>query len=622
MDPRLLDYYNRELAYLREMGAEFAAEFPKVAARLDLSASEGADPYVERLIEGCAFLAARVQLKVDAEFPRFSQHLLHMVYPDYLSPVPSMAVVQFTPQRAEGALLGGFALARGTVLRSQTGRGEQTPCEFRTAQDVVLWPLEVAAAEYIATPGGLAALGVDPPRGTRAALRVVLKTWAGLRFDQLALDDLPVYLRGDDVGTRLFELLHTARLGVLARPGERPPAWTHALPASAIAHTGFGDDEAILPQGPRGFSGHRLLREYFACPTARRAFAFTGLSGAVRRCAGDTLELFVPLARADAALERAVEASHLALYCTPAVNLFPRRGDRIHLSEQQREFHVVADRTRPLDFEVYAVTQVTGYGAAGDTGQAFLPFYAVRDRAPQAGAYYTLTREPRLVSARARRTGPRSNYIGSEVFVALVDANEAPYHHALRQLGVDLLCTNRDLPLHMPVGKGDTDFTLVESAPVAAVRCVVGPTRPRPAAVERELSWHLLAQLTLNHLSLLDNDEVQGAVALRELLALYADPADSGARRQVDGVQRVASRPVVRRIPLPGPVTFGRGVEITLTLDEHAFEGTGPLLLGLVLGEYFTRAVTINAFTETVLRGAERGELLRGSARLGRRDVV
>src|SRR6267142_6744615 len=112
MDRRLLDYYNRELQHIREMGAEFAQEFPKIAGRLGLEGFECADPYVERLLEGFAFLAARVQLKLDAEFPRFTQHLLDVVYPHYLAPTPSMAVVQMRPNLAEGTLAQGYRVPR------------------------------------------------------------------------------------------------------------------------------------------------------------------------------------------------------------------------------------------------------------------------------------------------------------------------------------------------------------------------------------------------------------------------------------------------------------------------------------------------------------------------------
>ena len=161
MDPRLLEYYNRELQFMRDMGGEFAEEFPKIAGRLGLDGFECADPYVERLLEGFSFLAARVQLKIDAEFPRFTQHLLESVYPHYLAPTPSVAVVEFHPDPAEASLADGFRLPRGTVLQGGIAGSEQTSCEFRTAHEVTLWPLRVTEAEYFSHAG--AARTLDRP---------------------------------------------------------------------------------------------------------------------------------------------------------------------------------------------------------------------------------------------------------------------------------------------------------------------------------------------------------------------------------------------------------------------------------------------------------------------------
>src|SRR5436305_1028883 len=115
MDIRLLRHYNRELQHLREMGAEFAAEFPKIAARLRIDDLEVSDPYVERLLEGFAFLAARVQLRLDAEFPRFTQRLLDILYPQFMAPVPSMLIAQVDPLLEDGALAAGVTLPRRTL---------------------------------------------------------------------------------------------------------------------------------------------------------------------------------------------------------------------------------------------------------------------------------------------------------------------------------------------------------------------------------------------------------------------------------------------------------------------------------------------------------------------------
>jgi Uncharacterized protein conserved in bacteria len=127
MEGKLLEYYNRELAYLREMGAEFAERYPKVAGRLGMRGIEVADPYVERMMEGVAFLTSRVQLKMDAEFPRFSQRLLEMIAPNYLAPTPSMAIAELQPDINKGDLSKGFVVPRGTMMDSQVLRKTASP---------------------------------------------------------------------------------------------------------------------------------------------------------------------------------------------------------------------------------------------------------------------------------------------------------------------------------------------------------------------------------------------------------------------------------------------------------------------------------------------------------------
>jgi len=622
MDPRLLKYYNRELQYMREMGGEFAQEFPKIAGRLGLEGFECADPYVERLLEGFAFLAARVQLKLDAEFPRFTQHLLEAVYPHYLAPTPSMAVVRFQPDLTEGGLAEGFSLPRGSVLRSLLGKNDQTSCEYRTAHDIELWPLELTEAGYLTT---LAGTGLPELPGVKAGIRLSLRTTAGLTFDKLSLENLPLYLQGvNDLPMHLYEQLLGNAIAVVARPAVRPPPWHEIIDQAPVRPMGFDDSQALLPCGPRSFQGYRLLHEYSAFPARYMFVELAGLGPAVRRCKGDELELFVLLDRHDAYLEKLIDATHFALFCAPAINLFPKECDRIHLSHKFSEHHVVPDRTRPMDFEVYAISGVTGYGTGTDLEQEFLPFYTSNDLAAQRPeqAFYTVHREPRVLSSRQQRNGPRSSYIGSEVFLALVDAAEAPYRADLRQLGVTGLCTNRDLPLHMPIGKENTDFTLEAGAPVETLRCAAGPTKPKPSWAEGDSTWRLVSHLSLNYLSLMDSDDGQGAAALRELLALYGDVGEAPVRKQISGVRSVSASPVVRRIPVPGPIALGRGQEITLTLDEDAFEGAGVFLLGAVLERFFARYASINSFTQTNISTLERGEIMRWPLRTGQRHVL
>jgi type VI secretion system protein ImpG len=617
VNPRFLRYYSQELQYLRELGGEFAQDYPKIAGRLGLDSFECADPYVERLLEGFSFLAARVQMKIDAEYPRFTQHLSELVYPQFLAPTPSMAVVQLQPDLSNPALQKGFVVKRGSAMRGVLGKLDNTACEYRSAHELTLWPIELVEARFV-TLGGVRT-GIPSPPTAKAGIRLRLRTTAPA-FRDLPLDRLCLHLRGADaLPVRIYELMLGSIEGVLVTPVAQPADWHVLLPKTALRPRGFGTDDALLPASGRSFAGYRLVQEYFAFPQRYQFLDLTGLQAGLRRCAEQEVEVTILLSRGDAQLEKTLDGRHFALHCTPVINLFQRRADRINLAGEQLEYHVLADRTRPMDYEVCQVESVTGYGSGPGSEQAFRPFYMARDLGvPDPDqAYFQLRREQRVLSQRQKRDGPRSSYIGSETFISLVDAARAPYSVDLRQLGLTVWCSNRDLPLAMPLGVGKTDFILDAGAPVVAVRCLAGPSEPRPSFAEGSVAWRLLSHLSLNYLSLLDTDREQGAAALREMLALYCHPADAYAQRQVEGLRSISSRPITRRMPSPGPITFGRGIEVAVTFDDAAFEGAGVFLLGAVLAEFFAEYVSINSFTETVVRTLTRGPIMRWPAREG-----
>lgn len=625
MDPRFLDYYNRELAYVREQGGEFAEQFPKVAGRLGMRGIEVADPYVERLLEGFAFMSARVQLKMDAEFPRFSQRLLDLVYPGYLAPTPAMGVASFEPSRSEGGSPEGFVLPRHSRLRGRLSAHEQTACEFRTAHDLTLWPIRLVEARLTAAPPDLPIARFRWGEPVRGALRLVFETTGQLEVAALKLDSLPLFITGTpDTASKLQELLHTQCLGLLVHAGGLPIKELIPYQADALACEGFATEQAMLPLDSRSFDGYRLLHEYFAFPERYRFFSVNGLQRALPQIAGNRFEVVVLLKAGNTALEAVVDASNLLLHCAPVVNLFSRTSDRIPVSANRFEYHAVIDRGRPLDFEIHSINRVTGHHSDTDREMVFEPFYAAADTDRRgSGAYFSVRREPRLLSEKSRRNGPRTGYVGSECFLSLVDANEAPFTAELRQVTVEALCTNRDLSLLAPTGgNGGSDLTLQASAPVESIRFVVGPTRPTPALAERDVTWRLISHLSLNYITLTDVDDKQGAAALRELLGLYARLGDVGADAQVGAIQKLAVMEVNRRVPGRGPIVFGRGVQLDLLLDEVPLAGVSPWLLGAVLEQFFARHVGLNSFTEFVLRSTQRGQIARWRPRIGRRPSV
>ena len=633
MDPRFLEYYERELQYIRESGGEFAREFPKIAGRLGLDSFACADPYVERLLEGFAYLAARVQLKVDAEFPRFSQRLLEMVYPHCLAPLPSMVVVQMQPDLNDGSLMNGFFVPRDTALRSRIAEGEQTACEYRTSHNLTLWPLALIEAEYLPSASSVVGAGSISCAGLKAGLRLRLQCSSGLNFNQLPLDRLTVFLRGGNIAAGLYEQLFSNLLQVVVQPAEAQAKTTPVvLPANIVKRSGFANEQALLPYNLRSFSGYRLLQEYFAFPERFMFVELTSLQTALVRCEADTLDLFFQFNHSNKHLAEGVNLSHFSLFCTPAINLFPKRADRIHLTSRTTDNHIIPDRTRPADFEVYSVTEVVGFGGQADPEMEFLSFYQTSDRRglDPRQAYYALYREPRRTATNRRKLkrSARAGYVGTEAFLSLVDSREAPYPSSLKQLGVMTLCTNRDLPISLPLGGGQGDFTILSGGPVDAVRCLVGPSRPKPSNAMQNVSWQLISHLSLNYLSLSDNDAEEGAAALRQLLMLYGDRSDAHIQRQIQGLRSISTKPVIRRIvPFgktnrPVPISFGRGLEVIIEFEEAAFEGSGVFLLGAVLENFFSRYVSLNSFTETVIKTIERGEIKRWPTRMGNRNLV
>jgi type VI secretion system protein ImpG len=621
MDERLLAYYNSELRHAREMAGEFAREFPKIAGRLalDRDAKEICpDPYVERLLEGFAFLAARVHLKLDAEFPRFTQTLLETVYPHYLSPVPSMGVVRFDPDPRDPGPEEGFLLERGTALRSQA---DGTPCQFRTAHPVRLWPLKIADSRYYTRT--LAELEIPGRLEAKAALSIRLQTTGNKKFKELKLDRLPFFIRGaDEIPLWIYEQVFGRATHIILQIPKGEQAFREILPASTIRRIGFGDEEALLPRSPRTFEGYRLLKEYFACPQRFLFFELSELGPAIQRCDAERLEIILVFRSAESKLDNRVDANSLALFCAPVINLFPKRLDPILISDRFAEFHIVPERTRPIDFEVYQILEVVGISAKTNEEQRFEPFYLARDGEGLSRAYYTVNRFPRVLTAKEKKFGAVSSYAGSELFVSLVDPKAAPYSRQLSQLSITALCTNRHLPIQLPIAIGDTDLSTELYAPLSSVRWLVGPTVPVASIAEGDPSWRTISHLSLNYLSLLDFKDGEGAVGLRELLKLYTNRNDLFALRQVDGIRSVTSSPILRRVGADGPLTFARGLEIKVTVDEGAFEGSGIFVLGAVLAQFFARYVSLNSFTETVLISQRRGEVMRWPSLIGKRHII
>lgn len=647
-------YLGVELGHLREVCSEFARQHPKVAERIDLGEDPqhlSRDPYVNLLMEASASLSAMVHQELDAEFPRLVQALLDLIHPLFLCPVPSMAIVNFTPRPGDPSLAKGVTIPRHTVLQSLAAKGERTVCTFRTAHPVELWPFSLSGVEYVPRRG----LGrLELPEGKRAAaaLRLSFRADPGITFQRLAagegdrdarsgppgLDRIVLNIRDDGKGylrgpgsraSMIYEQFFRLATEVVVQAG--PEARSGRVPAEGglprIARVGFSPEEALLPTDERSPQGYRLLREYFSFPERFLFVAFEGLNAALMAVADEEVTLTVLLKEEQPELGNLdvepLSTRDFSLFATPCINLFEQDFSRVRISDRESEYAVHADSGAKREYEIYSLSRVTGYGR-GDERRAFRPLYSVTDADEQATGFYVVHRRPTVASRGERAFGRMPGYLGTDVFVSIVDPLAAPYSPNLRHLGFRGLCSNRGLGRRIPVGHSFTDFVPADfSGPfLPEIRCQSPPTPPMPPPLEGNLGWRLMNHLAFSHRPLLERSAKDAAEVLRQHLRIYVDESRPHTGAQLEALSGLTVSPRTLRVPVPGPVTYARGLEIRLTFDEDRVPGTGLFLLGAVLEEFLQRQVSLNSFITLILSSTRRGDLVQWPARFGGRPLL
>lgn len=645
MNREFLEYYNRELKLLYERSKDFAEEFPGVAERLGGLVEDKIDPGLAGLFEGAAFMAARVQLKLKSEFAEFTTALLDQLLPNFLAPIPSVTLVQAMPAFENPALANGLRFAAGSYLDAVYVEQERRiSCRYRLARELVLWPLSIERAEYYAGPAPLQALGLEVQPGTVAGLRLTLRRRTtqpaadrddtlvpGAPIGQVAVDTLPIHLVGTATDTiAVYEqLFANCRRVVLRYLDSFGDAKFRVLQADAIEQLGFGRDERIFGADDQVFSGFELLREFFAFPAKFTGFALTGLRRALSGIQAHEVDILFEFDQPSHRLASVVNKGMFALHAAAAVNLFEMQASRIPVARNEHEHHVVPDRSRWLDFEAHRVIDVFAHYSGNRDKVRVYPLYSLPpgNVRLEDALFYTVRRQPRLPTTEERRYGTHATYAGTELYLSLGEPADIDERERVRELSVRVMASNRHLTDQLPVGEAGADFFLVEDVGVP-LKCIAGPTRPRESIVHLErkkreaeasgtILWKLLNLLSLNHLGLIDRSEQDRAGGLRELLSLFADLSDAVTEVRIRGFKGVRSRPIVRRLKQETGFNAARGVEITVTIDEKSFEGSGIFLVGAVLDRFFAEYSSINSFTETVIESVQRGVIKRWPPRAG-----
>lgn len=612
MSDELLPYYHSELSFIRRLGAEFARAYPKLAERLQWKDDVAADPHVERLIEAFAFLNARIRHKLDDDFPELASAMLDVLYPHYLVPVPSMAVVQFHLDPGQGQLTTGYTLPRDTELETEPIEGE--PCRFRTCYPVTLWPIELLSASLVSRP--FTAPATPSTAEAVAVLRLELQCLGKeITFGQLDLSSLRFFLKGQPQHVYwLYELIFNHALGVALANSPQDPR--PAILSNGCLHpVGFEPDEGMFPYPARSFLGYRLLTEFFAFPEKFLFFDLVGLNRHLLGQAGRKLEVYVFLNRTIRELEQNVTKDTFQLGCTTMVNLYRQQAEPIRLTHTETAYRVIPDVRRPLAGEVYSIDRVTAISPDNQRVE-YRPFYSFKhasDRQQQRQFWHAVRRPAEQAAGRVDR--------GTEVYLSLVDLDFSPSTSGDWTLEVQTTCLNRDLPGRLPFGGGQPRLRLTRGAPVARIDCLTRPTPTLRPALRHGILWRLISHLSLNHLSLADYEE--GADALREILKLYDFTDSAETRAMIDGIRSVRARRVVGRDPKDPRGGFCRGLEVTIDFDEERFVGSGLFLFAAVLERFLGLYCSINSFSKLIATTKQReGELRRWAPRAGQKILL
>ena len=577
-DDQFLEYYKRELTYLRRMGAIFAERYPKIAARLELGIDQCPDPHIERLIEAFAFLTARIQYNLESEFPQISTALLSILYPHFLNPIPSMAIARFEVDPAQSILTTGHLIPKHTPLFAQTEQGHI--CRFRTCYPLVLWPLEVTYAGFESTDH-FDFLDIHPE--VALVLRIRIETQQE-SLQELEFKYLRFFLNGDRMLVySLYELLFVHVLYVAILPDDRKePIF---LPQESIRPVGFEPDEEVLPYPSNAHSAYRLLQEYFTFP---EKFLFFDINHLENHSSHRYFDILIMLDQSPSS-RLTIDKNTFLLGCTPIINLFKKTTEPIRIDGRQHEYLLIPDKRREDTTEIHSILQVSASSIEEDRSKRFEPFFSFNHQMSKKDhkAYWI---------ARRQRSS-RKDLPGTEIFLSFVDLDFNPKVPPTTTVFAHTLCTNRGLAEELPIG---AILQIEESAPLSRIFILNKPTPQIDPPLNGETLWRLISHLSLNQLSLADGEE--SLKAFKELLSLYGFSDRIDIEQQISGIREMSCKRIIRRIGKDAWRGFVKGLEITLVFDERLYVGSSAFLLASVINRFLPLYVSINSFIQLVIR--------------------
>ncbi|NNJ18739.1 type VI secretion system baseplate subunit TssF [Pseudomonas putida CSV86] len=556
--------FREELDYLRRLGRVFSRRNPQLARFLG---DEASDPDVERLLEGFAFLTARLRLKIEDDFPELTHSLLQLLWPNYLRPLPSATIMQFPP--VDRSFTVRQRIARGTRVGSLDVDG--VACQFRTCSHVDIYPLQISeisdvhSLEKSTVCVDLATLSQNPPS----------------TYD---CDRLDFYLSGSDYCARTLYLWLSCYLDQVRMECD---GLVRHIPAGQVVFPGFSPDDALLPYPKNALDGYRVLQEYFLFPRRYFFFGLTGLRALWPASSTQRIRLEFRFTR-PMPNDIRIRTGDMALYCAPAVNLFEQDAEPVSLTGKTLDHRVRPASQRPDAYEIFSIDRVDGWKCEGSDQpgtwlRTYQPFESLRHQIDfergQTVLYYRTRIAQSLVDA------------GIEHRVSFVRGDEQHYIGRNETVSFSLTCSNRDLPQALAVG--DICVRTADMPTFVECRNLTAPTPSYRPVLDGDLLWTLISNLSPTYLSLLSAEPLKAVIRAYDFAAHHDLQRSRATQMRLGALQDVQTAPIDRMFKAL-PI---RGLRTLVKLDQDGFSCEGDLyLFGTVLSHFLSVYASISSF--------------------------
>lgn len=558
--------FRDELAYLHLQGNEFAKRNPNLSRFLSEKSS---DPDIERLLEGFAFLSARLRQKIEDDFPELTHSIINLLWPNYLRPLPSATIIRFTPKI--DSITEKQVIKKNTTLNSQPVDGTQ--CRFATCHDVSIYPFLVESID-------------DSHSRDRSIIGINIQSLTDQPLNEINCDHLTIYLAGNEYSAQTLYLWlfnYLDRIDVIL-DGE----WLRSLNSKNIEQVGFSPNQALLPYPDNVFDGYRVLQEYLNFPQRFNFFDLVKLQSIWPSITVEQIRLEFHFKR-PFPTDIKIRRNDFELFCTPAVNLFKQDADPISLDGKAIEYLIRPSDYQQEHYEIFSINSVTGRKPTTNNStetsyRSYSPFESFQHEIERSHNRKALYYRHRVSESLTKS--------GFEQFISFIREDETLYSpDETETISIDLVCSNRNLPEALAIG--DVCIATEMTPSFVDFTNLTQPTPPLRPVLDGSLHWTLISNSSLNYLTLLEIDTLSTIIRAYDFKSNDDEQAKRHLQQRLSGIEKITTTPIDRLFKgLPV-----RGVFSTMTINANHFNSEGELyLFGTALSHFFSLFSSINSF--------------------------